>query len=153
MSRAVLIILFLVINFFALGLGRWFMGSGATSDWYLGLNKAPWTPPGWVFGAAWTLIMVCFSFYMASLVKSHVNYYVIGLFVLQLSLNILWNYAFFNQHLVVIGLIIIVVLTLVVAFLLFKYMAVLQLETWLIVPYLVWLLIATSLNAYIFYNN
>ncbi|QLH45180.1 MAG: tryptophan-rich sensory protein [Bacteroidota bacterium] len=27
------------------------------------LATSPWTPPGWVFGFAWTLIMVCYSFF------------------------------------------------------------------------------------------
>jgi tryptophan-rich sensory protein len=27
---------------------------------YLNLNKAPWTPAGWVFGAAWTSVMLFF---------------------------------------------------------------------------------------------
>ena len=50
---------FLLINFGALALGGLFTSDGVISDWYEQLNKAPWTPPGWVFGAAWTTIMVC----------------------------------------------------------------------------------------------
>ena len=53
-------LIFLIINFAALGLGSWIMGAGAQSEWYSSLNQAPWTPPGWVFGAAWTIIMICF---------------------------------------------------------------------------------------------
>lgn len=59
------IALFLVLNFAALGIGGLFSGQGVPSDWYTGLNKAPWTPPGWVFGSAWTIIMICFAIYMA----------------------------------------------------------------------------------------
>ena len=44
------IIGFLFLNFGALALGGLFAGSGAGSNWYAELNKAPWTPPGWVFG-------------------------------------------------------------------------------------------------------
>ena len=61
------IIGFLFLNFGALALGGLFAGSGAGSNWYAELNKAPWTPPGWVFGFAWTTIMLCFSVYMATL--------------------------------------------------------------------------------------
>ena len=61
------ILIFLVINFAALGIGGFFTGPGVSSDWYTNLNQAPWTPPGWVFGAAWTTIMICFSFFMAFL--------------------------------------------------------------------------------------
>ena len=61
------LILFLIINFGGLALGSWLMNNGPNSDWYLNLDKAPWTPPGWVFGAAWTTIMVCFSVYLVFL--------------------------------------------------------------------------------------
>ena len=40
------VIVFLFLNFGALALGGIFAGSGAGSDWYNELNKAPWTPPG-----------------------------------------------------------------------------------------------------------
>ena len=45
------LIVFLIINFGALAMGGWLMNNGPQTDWYLALNKAPWTPPGWVFGA------------------------------------------------------------------------------------------------------
>lgn len=59
------LILFLILNFGALALGGLFTNNGVNSEWYTNLNKAPWTPPGWVFGFAWTTIMICFSIYMA----------------------------------------------------------------------------------------
>ena len=43
------------------------MANGPQTEWYLNLNKAHWTPPGWVFGAAWTTIMICFSIYLSYL--------------------------------------------------------------------------------------
>jgi tryptophan-rich sensory protein len=153
MKKYQLVILFIIINFAALGIGSWLMANGPTSEWYLDQNKAPWTPPGWAFGVAWTTIMICFSFYMANLLKIKPNMIVIGLFVLQFILNISWNYVFFNQHLVTLGLVNIMMLTLVVAIFLFKYKSELRIKTWLILPYFIWLLIATSLNGYILFNN
>ena len=68
MSRYLKILLFfLLINFSALTIGSWLMDNGPQTDWYKGLNKAPWTPAGWVFGFAWTTIMICFSIYMTAL--------------------------------------------------------------------------------------
>ena len=60
-----LVVLFLIINFGGLYIGNLLMNNGPTSSWYMGLKLAPWTPPGWVFGFAWTTIMICFSVYMA----------------------------------------------------------------------------------------
>ncbi|HLV70374.1 MAG TPA: TspO/MBR family protein [Xanthomarina sp.] len=153
MKKYQLVILFLIINFAALGSGSWFMANGPSSQWYLELNKAPWTPPGWVFGAAWTTIMICFSFYMAQLLHLKKQALVLGLFAVQFLLNVSWNYIFFNQHLVTLGFINIVLLTLVVMYFLFKFNNNLKTKSWLVVPYVVWLLIATSLNAYILFNN
>jgi len=58
------VILFLVLNFGALAVASLFTGNGVASNWYQHLNKAPWTPPGWMFGLAWTTIMICFALYI-----------------------------------------------------------------------------------------
>jgi tryptophan-rich sensory protein len=146
------ITIFLLINFSALAIGSWLMANGPQTDWYIQLNKAPWTPPGWVFGAAWTTIMVCFSIYMGYLYQEKSNK-IIALFTVQFVLNVIWNYIFFNQHLVGFGLVIIMLLTAVVAIFLFDYKTILKTKSLLILPYFIWLCIATSLNMYILIHN
>ena len=148
-----LIVIFLIINFGALALGNWLMADGSSSQWYMELNKAPWTPPGWMFGAAWSFIMVCFSFYMAYLYTLLPTTQVKILFAIQFILNVAWNYIFFNQHLISLGLWDIILLTIVVAIFLFAYYKHLKLKSLFILPYFIWLCIATSLNAYILFNN
>ena len=146
-------LIFLIINFAALGLGSWIMGAGAQSEWYTSLNQAPWTPPGWVFGAAWTIIMICFSIYMAFLYLKKPTSKVITLFIVQFILNVSWNYVFFNQHLIATGLAVIVALTIVVGIFMVLFKNLMKVKTVLILPYFIWLCIATSLNAYILLNN
>ena len=147
------LIIFLVVNFAALGIGSLLMGAGPTGEYYEGLNKAPWTPPGWVFGAAWTTIMVCFSIYMAYLIKANTSTIVLGLFILQFILNVGWNPLFFNFHLTLLALIVIAALTLLIGYFLFNYWSVLGNKSLLIAPYFIWLCIATTLNWYILVNN
>jgi len=148
------VIIFLVINFAALGLGGFFTGKAVTADWYLNLNKAPWTPPGWIFGAAWTLIMICFSVYMAYLWDSiKQSKLLMLLFIVQWMLNVGWNPAFFYFHQTILGLVIIIALTLLITYILFNFWSNMHLKTLLIAPYFIWLLIATSLNAYIVLKN
>ncbi|MFD2550670.1 TspO/MBR family protein [Bizionia sediminis] len=149
-----LLLLFLIINFGGLAIGNWFMGNGATSAWYTNLNKAPWTPPGWVFGVAWTLIMLCFSVYLAHLFKNYSSPNLIVIFAFQVLLNVSWNYLFFNQQLVLPALIVLVLLTVVILFFFFTY-TMGSLSTWryLLIPYIIWLCIATSLNFYVLLNN
>ena len=148
-----LILLFLVINFGGLTIGSWLMDNGPMKGWYLHLNQAPWSPPGWVFGAAWTTIMICFSIYMAYLFKFCKDSKLIVLFGIQFVLNVIWNYIFFNQHLIGIGLIVIVILTIIIGTFLISYNNKLKIKSLLIVPYFLWLLIATSLNTYIYLYN
>lgn len=145
--------LFLVINFGALTIGSWLMNNGPQTLWYTNLNKAPWSPPGWLFGVAWTTIMLCFSVYMASIKKTGFTRNVIILFSIQFVLNVIWNYIFFNKHLVGLALISILLLTIVVGILFFYNLKTLKAKSLFILPYGIWLCLATSLNAYILIYN
>lgn len=148
------IIVFLILNFAALAIGGMFTGKAVVSDWYTQLNKAPWTPPGWVFGFAWTSIMMLFSIYMAKLwpqVKDHQM--LIILFAVQWCLNVVWNPVFFYYHATVWALLLISLLSVLVMYFLLSYYPVLKGYSWLILPYVVWLMIATSLNAFIVFKN
>lgn len=145
---------FLIINFAALGVGSIFTGSGVPSEWYQNLDKAPWTPPGWMFGAAWTTIMICFSFYMAYAWKYIPSRnLILGLFILQIILNVLWNPLFFKFHLVLLGLITITALTLLTGYFLIGFTSELKFKSLFVLPYFIWLIIATTLNAYILIKN
>ena len=153
-SKYIKFIIFLVLNFGALGIGGFLMDKGPSDIWYTTLNKASWTPPGWVFGVAWTSIMFCFSIYMTVIYERLNGLKTIGiLFAIQWLLNVSWNLAFFNLHSPVSGLIIIVLLWLLVGYFTFKYLRTLRFYTLLVLPYFIWLTIATSLNAYIVLYN
>lgn len=146
-------LLFLGINFGSLALGTIAMNNGPTSEWYLSLTKAPWTPPGWVFGAAWTLIMICFSWFLAVLFSQRNTPKIGILFCVHVILNIGWNYVFFNQHFISLGLLVISLLTLLIAFYFVTFEKETQRARFALIPYLVWLVLATSLNAYIVLYN
>lgn len=148
------LVIFLVLNFGALAIGGLFTSKGVPSDWYMELNKAPWTPPGWVFGFAWTSIMICFAVYMAYLWPNiPEKNSIIALFALQWILNVAWNPVFFHFHNVTIGLVVISALTVLVIYMCMAFWPTLKLKSALLLPYVVWLLIATSLNAYILIKN
>lgn len=148
------LIIFLLINFGALAIGSIFTSKGVPSDWYIGLVKAPWTPPGWAFGFAWTTIMICFSIYMAYLWPLVENKNLLfALFILQWILNVGWNPTFFYYHNILAGMLVISGLTTLVGLFLILYLPELKMKAILILPYLIWLLIATSLNGYILLKN
>lgn len=148
------IIIFLAINFGALAVGGFLMGNGPSSEWYGTINKAPWTPPGWVFGVAWTSIMICFSIYLAMLwPKTNNKNLLLGMFSVQFILNVLWNPVFFYFNNAALGMVIIVLLTVLVWWFVFYYFPTLRWSSLLILPYAIWLVIASSLNGYILVMN
>lgn len=148
------ILIFLILNFAALGIGSYFTTTGVASDWYGSLEKAPWTPPGWFFGVAWTTLMFCFSIYMAYATASNRSGTLIAVYIVQWLFNVFWNPVFFYFHNITGGLILITALTVLVYYMFFHYKLYLgtKKSLWLL-PYMIWMLVATSLNAYIFFFN
>lgn len=148
------LILFLILNFASIGFGRLLGGEGPKSEWYGGLNTAPWTPPGLIIGISWTLILIFFSFYLSFLWPVVENKkLLLGLLILYYILSLVWNPIFFQYQQVLAGLFIITGLTVVVGFFLFFYWSNLKLKSLLVVPYFLWLIFATSLNAYVLIKN
>ena len=145
------LILFLIINLGSLALGTVLMDNGPRTDWYIHLNKAPWTPPGWVFGFAWTFIMVCFSFYLTDLFLKFKSLAVKIAFTIQVILNVSWNYLFFNQHFVLLGFINLLFLNIILCYFFFSISK--NNTKYLLIPYMIWMCIATSLNLYILIHN
>ena len=146
-------LLFLIINFGGLFIGGLFTGEGVPSDWYQNLNKAPWTPPGWVFGAAWTTIMICFSVYMARLWKKITLKNLLYLYIAEFILNVIWNPLFFHFKWINVALLSISLLTILIIYMAVSLRVEMRYKTLLIFPYLIWLIIATSLNGYIVLYN
>ena len=146
----------LLINFGGLAIGGIWTNPGTSSEWYSTLNIAPWTPPGWVFGAAWTTIGITFSMWyawiMVNLKPSDTELPI--LFPLSVILNIIWNPLFFGLHWLAFSWGIITFLGVKV----FCIADVTRREYgWkpmlLVLPYFIWLCIANSLNLYSFIMN
>ena len=153
MKQLKLTLLFIVINFSGLAIGSWLMNNGPLSNWYTNLNQAPWTPPGFVFGIAWTLIMICFSIYLGKLFTEDNTSKNRTIFLIQFIFNVSWNFIFFNQHLVLFALINILLLTSLLFVYFFKLSSAVNNYKYLLLPYMLWLCIATSLNLYILVHN
>ncbi|WP_459210909.1 TspO/MBR family protein [Aquimarina rhabdastrellae] len=142
-------LVFLVLNFAALALGIYLMDNGPRSLWYANLDKAPWSPPNALFGIAWSFIMICFAVYMAQLWHRVSTKKVVTLYSLQWILNVSWNYIFFNQHYIILGVIILIALQIVLILMTSKFKREMNLWSLLILPYIIWMCIAISLNVYV----
>ncbi|NNE33471.1 MAG: tryptophan-rich sensory protein [Winogradskyella sp.] len=154
MKKIQLFILFFILNFGGLAIGSWLMGDAISDDWYVSLNKAPWTPPGPIFGIAWTAIMLCFSIYLSYLFYIRKSRHLIFVYSLALILNVSWNFVFFNQQLTSLGLLNLIALTLIIAYLFISFGdEQLSKLRYLLLPYIIWLCTAISLNGFIIINN
>lgn len=154
MKQLRLTLLFLILNFGGLALGNWFMGNAILEEWYTNLNKAPWTPPGWIFGFAWTTIMICFSIFLGRLFTINIKTkFLIYAFFIEFLLNSSWNFIFFNKQNIFLALIVMILLTSLLFFYFFKLSKKVGLYKFLLIPYILWLSIATSLNLYILIHN
>jgi tryptophan-rich sensory protein len=174
------LLIFGLLNFGGLAIGAYFTNPGVASDWYQNMNQAPWTPPGWVFGAAWTTIMICFTIYLALLwdeletqgpssgpspvhqasdeavmqsIRAKNKAQLVYLYISALILNVVWNFIFFYLHQVGMAAIVISALTLIVFFFGFRYWDQMKTKTLLLAPYAIWMCIATSLNVYALVMN
>lgn len=143
---------FLFLNFAGLALGSIWTDPGVSSDWYNSVNQAPWTPAGWVFGFSWTTIMVFFSIYMTNLYFRKDGRYNL-IILISWILNILWNPLFFHLHFVWLSSIVIILLTGVLGFLIHVSRVDGVKSWWTLLPYFIWLNIATSLNLYVALMN
>jgi tryptophan-rich sensory protein len=131
-------------------------GSSSSNPWFASLNKPPIMPPGWVFGAAWTVLYILLGLSLAMVLHARGaknRNQALMLFALQLVLNFAWSPIFFAFHQVQAALGIIaamIVVTVVMVFLIWRIRVVAAL---LLYPYLGWLMFASVLNYQILILN
>lgn len=142
--------LFLVPAILLLGFlsGR-YAGGGPQNPWFAALVKPAIYPPPATFGIVWSALYVMMALALAQVLTApgaKGRWLAVGIFLLQLALNLAWTPLFFAAHrisgaLALIGGIDVAVLLTVVLFARVRVLAAL-----LLVPYLVWVLFATVLN-------
>jgi tryptophan-rich sensory protein len=147
----------LIIFGLALFFGSQFTGSGLNSDWYKNLLLPPWQPAGWVFGAAWTTIMLTFSAAIAIVIPYNKVFSFesnfVKVFWIQIVLNVAWNILFFKFNFTLFSFLEIIALLVLVVLISIKSFSYSTLSGILCLPYAIWLLIACSLNGYIWIKN
>jgi tryptophan-rich sensory protein len=119
--------------------------------WYASLTKPSWTPPNWVFPAVWNVLYPLMGLSLWLLWDcaggSPRRRSAVTLFLLQLALNAAWSPIFFALHQTRAALVLAIALAAVLAATIATAWATLRLAAWLLVPYLLWVLYAISLNA------
>lgn len=99
--------------------------------------------PGWIFPVVWSIlyILMGISSYLISDNKKLLDIYKINLIV-----NLLWPIIFFIFKLKVLAFFWILILILIVGYMMYKYYQENKLSSYLLIPYILWLIFASVLN-------
>ena len=150
LKSALVLLAFLTISFGVAALGT--LTTISTVDgWYATAEKAPWSPPNFLFGPVWTVLYALIAV-SGWLVWREIRR-VPPIFIVQLVLNALWTPVFFGAYPLIgapalwIALAIIVAIDVTVLLTMLRFWKVSQRAAWLLVPYWAWVLFATTLNA------
>jgi tryptophan-rich sensory protein len=122
----------------------------AIPSWYAGLKKPAFTPPGWLFGPMWIslyLLMALAAYLVWQKGLAHPGARTaLAVFVGQLLLNALWSPVFFGLRAPLAGAVVILLLWLAIVLTLFLFWKISRPAALLLLPYLLWVSLATALN-------
>lgn len=143
------ILLTVTFTVFLTGLfGSLFTTATTRSEWYLE-NKPSFTPPGIVFSVAWTIlyILIILAIYF-SWVKSKKTEKtkLLIIFGLNLISNALWSFLFFHLRNPTLGFIDLLVIFSTIVWALIYTKKINKISTFLLIPYLIWIIFAGILN-------
>jgi tryptophan-rich sensory protein len=139
--------------------------SGGRSDWYKSLKKPSWTPPPWVFGPAWTILYILMGIASVPVFNLAVRSggqnadqaraarFALGVYIVSLLVNFAWSPVFFLLRRLELALVLIGFLVGLIVWTIYLF-AQLGGRSWiLLIPYLVWVTYAMTLNAGIVVKN
>ena len=135
----------LVLCFGAAVFGAQFM----PGEWYAGLKKPSWNPPGWIFAPVWIALYILMA--VAAWLTWKRGGFVgqrpaLLLFLLQLFFNALWSWLFFGRHQPALAFVDILLLWLCLLATTVAFWKVRVVAGLLLVPYLLWVSFAAALN-------
>jgi len=126
------------------------------NQWYKTLKRAPWSPPDYVFGIVWPILytLMAFAFVIAwKDEKCHPYCPALTFFLIQLLLNLSWTTIFFKFKMPIFALFDLIGTLVFTIISYYSFLKINTLASNLLIPYILWLLLAFSLNLYIVVNN
>lgn len=123
------------------------------AEWYPTLDKPPWTPPNWAFGPVWTVLYTLMAVAAWIVFRQRATPAAVGTFAGQLVLNALWSPLFFAWQQTGSALVVITLLWGAILATIVVFWRIRALGGALLVPYLLWVTIAWTLNAWIWWFN
>ena len=142
----------LFVTFAAAALGA--IASVNAASFYAELIKPSWAPPASVFGPVWSMLYIMMGIAVWLVWReSQATKQVLGLFVIQLSVNALWSWLFFVWHLGAWSFTGVLMLLLLIVATLFSFWKISRIAVALMIPYLLWVGFASVLTWTIWQNN
>lgn len=142
---------------FAVGIIGFIATASQIPTGYVMLVKPAWTPAGWGFPIVWISLYILMSIALFLLWKNGIENKEVktamALFGVQLLLNVILSIAFFGLHSITCGLETIILLWI---FVLINIVTFYKISKWvgvLLIPYIVWVTIATYLNYSVYLLN
>lgn len=122
----------------------------SVNTWYQDLTKPWFTPPGWVITTIWLVLFTLmglslFLVYREGLSRVDVRI-AVGIFAIQLLVNVLWSMAFFGLRWPMGGLVTIAVLWVLIVLTILKFWPISREAALFLMPYLLWVSFAAFLN-------
>lgn len=157
MKKWMWFIIAMVISFAPGVFGFLFTPHGESNVWYNGLVTTGLTPPGWVFSVAWTILyfLLGWALYLV-FVNTRKNVSKIRAYILfgvQLVLNGLWSYVFFGANMPGFALVILLGLFVASVWMAREFFRIDRRTAYMIIPYILWLMFAFYMNAYVVLMN
>ncbi len=137
-------------------LTAWIGSRFSPGEWYLQIQKPPWTPPGYLFGPVWSMLYLTMGV-AAWLVWRRAGFsgasLALTLFVAQLILNGTWSWIFFGMQRPGVAFAEILVLWSMILVTMIAFWRVTSIAGILFLPYLAWVTFAAFLNYSIWQLN
>ena len=123
--------------------------------WYEQLKKPTITPPPWVFPVVWSILYICIAISGFLYFRQTGLNYTTGalIFVIQVALNLAWSPIFFLKKMIRLALVDILLLWVFILLNIIFFHPQSPAAAYLLIPYLVWVSLATYLNLYIVIHN
>lgn len=128
----------------------WLSNSGYGNDWFDGLTKPGFMPPGWTFGVVWPVLYLLMGVALAMVLAqppSPRRKLALVLFFAQLALNFAWSPIFFAAHDMTLAKYVIFLMAVIAAAAAGQFLRLRRPAGLLLVPYLAWLIFAAALNS------
>jgi tryptophan-rich sensory protein len=132
------------------GASGWLSNSGYGNAWFDGLVKPGFMPPGWLFGVVWPILYALLGISLAMILAeppSARRRNGLILFFVQLAMNFAWSPLFFALHDINAAKILIFAMAATAAAAGGNFSRIRPVAGLLMVPYILWLVFAATLNS------